>query len=842
MIKWIIGILVLIFLPAAGFAQEVEIKGRLLDVQTNRPVVNASVYIPSIKTGTVSDSMGYFSFKIGKSGEYELVISHLNYHTKKIILQDKFDLGNVLLLTKDIQLPEVEVVSEGERMDNMVKIDPKWVKKITTASGGIEAILKTLPGVSSNNELSSQYSVRGGNYDENLIYVNDVEIYRPIITRAGQQEGLSFVNPDMVQSVSFSAGGFPAYYGDKLSSVLDVRYKEPLERKSSITAGILGMDLHTEGTAMKYRFSYNIGARYRTNQYLLGALDTKGSYKPVFFDWQSLIGYQLSEKWHLSWLSNIAFNRYLFIPQTQETEFGTINQALRLTVFFEGQQISRYLTSTNAMTLAYKDKSKEVKWINTWIRSREEERFTIDGLYRIDALEKDLSKSNFGETSYTLGVGSYLQNARNRLDVDIYRTEAKLTVFNGKNPVKAGILFELDQIEDIFKEWSLIDSAGYIIPRPQDSVGYTDPSQQPKKEIILPYYVNQSNNLGVFRTAAYMQKEWQISTSKQHEWNINAGMRINLNNQNNQWVVSPRIQVGLKPDWEKNYVFRWAVGLYYQPPFYRELRDFDGSLNLQARNQQSWHFIAGVDHLFKMWGRDFKWMVEAYYKYMPRVIPYEVNDVRIRYFARETAPAYAAGIDMKINGEFVAGTESWFSLSLMQTKEDIKGDYYTVAYNTDGERIIPGYTFNTTVSRIDTVEVGYIPRPTDQWLNFGMFFQDYIPGFDRITMSMTMFFGSGLPFGPPDHSRYKDTLRYPFYRRADLGVQYQIKKHNDNKEFKAKWLNKIDAFWIGLEVFNLFQVNNTISYTWLKDVTNRQYAIPNYLTPRRINLKFYISF
>lgn len=824
-------------------SQNSVLKGIVVDISNNQPIPYASIKIESEKgKGIASDSTGMFILSLPAEEAVKIIITHVNYHPRSFIVSSEAPTHTFYLLPRDIELPEMEVVSESTHKINMTKIDPRIIHTVTSASGGIEAVLKTLPGVSTNNELSSQYNVRGGNYDENLIYVNDVEIYRPLIVTAGQQEGLSFINPDMVENIRFSAGGFDARYGDKMSSVLDIKYKEPIEKRQSVTASLLGTHLHAEGSTLHHRFTYNIGLRYHTNQYLLGALDTKGNYKPAFSDWQSYFTYDISEKWQVGWLSLWAINRYLFIPQKQETEFGTINQALKLTVYFEGQQISRYNTIFHSIVNKFYDKRKEIKWIHSFIKSKEEETYTIEGAYRIDALEKDLSKSNFGETAYTIGVGSYLQHARNKLSVTIYRSECKSRWFEQQHPVSAGIGAEYNKIEDTYKEWALIDSADYVIPRPQDSVGYTDPSQQPKPILSLPYSVYTKNQIAFLRLYGYLQREWNLKNSAGHIFYLNTGLRASYTSFNQEFFITPRLQVNYHPAWKRNMIFRGSAGLYYQPPFYRELRNFDGSLNRSLRAQQSYHLILGFDYQFAAWQRPFKWTMETYYKHMPLVVPYEVNDVRIRYFPYEKATAYAAGIDMKINGEFVKGTDSWFSLSIMQTKENLRNDFYTIAYNTDGEVIIPGYTYNTIINRIDTIYVGYIPRPTDQLVNFGFFFQDYIPKFPDLTMSMTLFFGSGLPFGPPDHSRYKDTLRFPFYRRADLGLHYHIKKPDSRKEYKKPWLQKIHACWIGIEIFNLFQVNNTISYTWLKDVNNRLYAIPNYLTPRRINVKFHITF
>jgi hypothetical protein len=834
-------------LPSLLIAQQKASVYGTLKTKNGEPIEGASIAIYGKPGGTTSDNKGNFSLSFSANTDVTLVISFVGFNTIKEIINLPQGTKKELVFEMEKSnyiLPELTIEEEKNRGTNMQTINPKLVNKIASPSGSFEAILKTLPGVSSNNELSSQYSVRGGNFDENLIYVNDVEIYRPFLVRSGQQEGLSFINPGMVESVNFSAGGFDAKYGDKLSSVLDVKYKEPLETAASATLTLQGASFHFEGSPGNHRFTHITGVRYRSNQYVLKSLDTDGDYKPSFFDFQTYLTYDISEKWEISFLGNSARNHYNFIPKSRQTEFGTINQALRLSIYFEGQEYDKFETYFGALTNTWKPSDKlTLKLITSAFVSFEDETFDIDGYYLIDELERDLSKDNFGDVAFNRGVGGYLQHARNYLDAKVGNVEHK-GKFNRKNStLDWGVKFQHEEINDELNEWNMLDSAGYSVPHPPDSIGYTNPLVQPNQEIIFPYVLKANISMQSNRAITYLQQSWWWETSDSAKITLTAGLRANYWDFNNETVVSPRSTISLKPNWKKDFLFRFSSGFYYQPPFYRELRNFNGTLNKNIKAQQSIHFVLGSDRNFKAWNRPFKWTTELYYKILNNVIPYELDNVRIRYYAKNNAKAYATGIDFKINGEFVKGVDSWASLSVMQTKEDVLDDYYVDYYNSDGEKIIPGYSINNIATDSVITKPGYIPRPTDQRVNFSLFFQDYVPMVPSLKMYLTLYFGSSLPFGPPSYERYKDTLRMPPYRRVDLGFSYDLLKEGKQwKEGSKNPFRKFKSIWASIEVFNLLQINNTISYLWVKDVTNRTYAVPNYLTSRQLNLKLHFEF
>jgi len=709
-------------------------------------------------------------------------------------------------------------------------------------NNSIEAILKTFPGVNSNNELSSQYSVRGGNFDENLVYVNDIEVYRPFLIRSGQQEGLSFINSKMVSDIHFSAGGFEAKYGDKMASVLDVKYKEPEEFAGSVGMSLLGADAHIEGASKNHRFTYITGARFKSNQYVLRSLDTDGEFKPVFFDFQTYLTYDISEKWEIGVLGNMALNRYKFIPQTRQTEFGTINEALQLTVFFDGQEVDQFQTYFGAISNTFKPRENiELKFITSTFSSLEDEKFDIEGAYKINELERDLGSDNFGNVKFNRGVGTFFDHSRNTLDATVFNAEHKGKVVKEKHTTFWGVKYQRELIKDKLSEWSFIDSADFFTPRPADSIGYVDPNAQPDQLLELKEVLKTRISLTSNRYSAYLQRSWQWSRDTV-AYTFTLGGRGAYWDFNDEFIFSPRTSFSIKPNWKRNFLFRLAGGVYYQPPFYREMRDFDGVLNENIKSQLSYQVVLSSDYNFKAWERPFKFTSEIYYKHMKNIIPYQVDNVRVRYFATNNADAYATGLDLKVNGEFVKGVESWFSMSFMKTEENLKDDFYFKNFNSDGVEIISGYTENDVVVETKRIEPGYIPRPTDQRFAFSLFFQDYIPKLPDFKMNISLHYATGLPFGPPQsRERHLATFRIPPYRRVDIGFSYVIKK--EEKKFKGKNpLNTFKNIWLSVEVFNLLQVNNVISYLWVEDVTGRNFAVPNYLTSRQLNLKLHVDF
>jgi len=842
-LKKFINIIILLVITFSVNAQTATITG-VLKNSKGEPLENANIAIVGETVGTQSDKNGKFKLTIPANKDVKVGISFIGYNpqTKTFNLKPNETVTYSPKMTSiSTDIGTYDHVEEGNRSGTMQKIKPKIAENFTSASGSFEAILKTLPGVSSNNELSSQYSVRGGNFDENLIYVNDIQIYRPFLIRSGRQEGLSFINSNLVSDIKFSAGGFGAKYGDKMSSVLDVSYKEPDDFGGSFTASLQGAAAHIEGASKNHRFTYLAGARFKSNQYVLQSLDTDGEYRPNFFDIQTYLTYDMNEKWEIGFLGNIARNTYKFIPQTRQTDFGTINEALQLTVYFDGAEVDQYQTYFGAITNTFTPKEDtELKLITSIFSTLEDENFDIEGAYRIDELERDLSQDDFGDVKFNRGVGGFMDHARNRLDVNVFNVEHKGKKLKKNHTTFWGVKYQHENIEDRISEWGYVDSAGYFIPNPIDSIGYTDPNAQPNELLELNEVLRSQVNLSSNRYSAYLQRSWDWEKDSVN-YNFTIGGRAAFWDFNDEFIFSPRTSFSFQPNWKRDYLFRISGGVYYQPPFYREMRNFDGSINYDIKSQLSYQAVIGSDYNFEAWGRPFKFTTDIYYKHMKNIIPYELENVRIRYYATNNANAYAIGTDLKINGEFVKGVESWFSMSIMKTEEDLVDDQYTEYLNSDGEVIVSGYTANSTVVDSNIVYPGNIPRPTDQRVNFSLFFQDYVPKLPNLKMHIALYYATGLPFGQTGtQERYKATFRLPAYRRVDLGFSYLIK--SEEKESKSKLMGKFKNIWLSAEVFNLLQINNVISYLWIKDVTGRNYAVPNYLTSRQINVKLHFDF
>lgn len=806
--------------------------GRITNSE-KEPIEDVSISIlGSSQAPVYTDKNGEYTYTIPADKEVIIVFYNLSHNKEQRTVQlkpdERSELNSTLVFKNQISTVEV---TDASRFQELTRLDPIHITHIPTASQDFNAILFTLPGVSSRNELSSSYSVRGGNYDENLVYVNGIEVYRPFLTRSGQQEGLSFINPDLVSSVLFSAGGFEAKYGDKMSSVLDVQYRRPRKFGGTVSGSLLGGNLHLEGMTKSNRFTWLIGGRYKTNKYLLGGLDTKANYKPSFTDVQAYLTYDLTTDWELDFLGNYANNSYQIIPENRETDFGTVNQALRLKIYFDGQEVDKFTTMMSALSAIYHDHNEKLnlKFIGSAYKSKESEAFDIQGQYFIDELETDFGKPNFGDIVANRGIGTYIDHARTNLTAYIFTAEHKGSYTAGRKQLLWGVKYNNEIIGDKLSEWKYVDSAGFSLP-------IIEPQQ-----ILLQDVVKQKINISSNRVSGYAEGVWSKQTKDTSVVSATLGVRANYWDLNKQALVGPRGTFGLKPNWKRDFLFKFSSGYYYQPPFYRELRDVSGNINYNIKAQTSIHFVLSSDYNFKAWKRPFKFIAEAYYKYLDNLIPYEIDNVRIRYSAKNNARGYATGIDMKVNGEFVRGLESWASLSIMETREDLKDDFFYEYYNSNGEKIIPGYTFNNVA--VDSVrkEPGYIPRPTDQRVSFGLFFQDKMPGAPDLKMHLNLLFGSGVPFGPPHSQRYKQTLRMPPYRRVDIGFSYQVLR--ENRKVKPKTPGRyLKSVWMSLEVFNLLGTNNTVSYIWVEDVTNRQYAVPNYLTRRQLNLRMIIKF
>ena len=838
MIRNTLSLLFISFLISTQInAQTATVFGVVRD-SMNKPLEAVSVGIAGNDGGVISDNKGAFEIKIPSGKDVTIAFSFIGFRVEKrtvrLIEGERKEL-NIVITPTSTTLPNVTVKGNRTSDPTLKAIEPKVLDYIPSVSGNFEDVIKTMPGVISNNELSSTYSVRGGNYDENLVYVNDVEIYRPFLVRSGQQEGLSFINSSLVSSINFSSGGFAAQYGDKLSSVLDIKYKRPTAFAGSAYGSLLGAALHLEGASKNKKATYLFGLRQKSNQFLLKNLDTKGDYKPSFTDVQGLVSYYISPKTEINFLGNYSRNKYRIIPTDRQTEFGNINEALKFTVFFDGQEKDSYSTLQGSFTLAHQLNNKvRLRLIASAFNTVEREYYDIVGAYRLDELERDLGSSEFGEVAFNRGVGAFLSHARNDLRATVYNAEHKGSYSADVYNLQWGAKVQHEEITDDINEWEYRDSADFSVPHPQDSVGLPHYSAQ---QIVFNNVVITKINLNSNRMSGYLQNNWEFDRTT-----FNIGVRATYWDFNQEYNISPRASFTIKPDWDRRITFRAATGFYYQPPFYREMRDFNGIINNDIKAQQSIHFVVGSDYQFLSWGREFKLTSEAYYKILNDVIPYKTDNLRIRYFANNNSKGYATGLDFRLNGEFVNGIESWASLSLLKTEEDIKDDYFYTYYNSDGNQIIEGYTVNT--KRVDSVrtEPGYLPRPGDQRVTFSLFFQDYLPKFPTYKMHITLIFGTGLPFGPPGNDRYKDVLRVPSYRRVDIGFSKTIIDEDKPNTSRFVGIKKLKAMWLSVEVFNLLQVNNTVSYTWITDVTARQYAVPNYLTSRILNVKLNIKF
>lgn len=811
-------------------AQTISISGTISDAEHSsvEGVAVAVKEYPNLSATT--NEKGFYSLVVEKNKTITLLFFSINHLPFSQTLTTNEDVVFSPILKFKNELRAVEVSDFKSRSEETVRLDAKVYSQIPTPTGNLEDIIKTQLGVSSNNELSSGYSVRGGNFDENLVYVNDIEVYRPFLVRSGQQEGLSFANPNMVQNINFSAGGFEAKYGDKLSSVLDITYRKPLKFNGNASASFLGGNVQAEGISNNRLVAWNIGARYRTNSYLLNNLDTKGEYRPSSMDFQSFLTFDINPQLKIEYLANIANNKYLVIPANRQTDFGTVKDALRFTVYFDGRELMQYHTFMNGVSATYKPNSKtKLKLITSAYRANEEEVYTVQGQYYIDQLEADLGKPNFGQVAYNRGVGTFLNNGRNYLTATVFNLEHKgWHTINSKNEILWGARQQYEKINDKLGEWKTVDSAGYIVPYSPISIDLIDVY---KTNIVLQSW----------RTQGYVQHNFTSMLKDSSQLKITTGLRANAWTVNGQTVFSPRITIAFKTNWKADWLFKLSGGFYYQPPFYRELRNIDGQINKSVKAQQSIHCVLSSDYIFRMWGRPFKLLTAAYFKDMQSVIPYEIDNVRIRYFANNNTKAYATGADVRINGEFVKGVESWATMGVLRTYEYSKDNIHYLYYNKDKEQIIRGYTFDQVKADSVKVDPGYIPRPSNQLITFGMFFQDYLPRYPAFKFNLNLQFGTGLPFGPPTHLRWQQTNVMPPYRRVDAGFAYNVLQQG-RKIKRKNFSNRLNEMWIYLEVFNLLQVQNTVSYTWVKDVTGNTYAIPNYLTNRQVNLRLLVKF
>lgn len=835
-------ILVMLLLSVTALAQQKAkgiIYGKVTD-EDRHPVILANVAVASLTIGVTTDEKGYYELSLPADTTLDVSFSFLGYgtETRRIRLRPKESRKmDVSLKTLAITLPAANISDRAVDATSLTRLDAKQATLLPTVGGGVENLVKTLPGVVSNNELSSQYTVRGGNFDENLVYVNGMEIYRPFLVGSGQQEGLSFVNSRLVSNIEFSAGGFSAEYGDKMSSVLDVTYKRPREAAGSLTMSLLGVDAHLEGTTAKDKLSYLIGARYKNTSLALNVLDTKGSYHPNFTDVQTLFNYSFNEKWDLSLLGYYSRNQYFLIPESGRVDHGMINVVERMRVDFEGREIDNYSTGMGAITLSFRpSKNMNLKWIASAYSAYETEKRDIEGQYFLGLRENALASTDSDSLIDYHSVGTHLKHARNAFYAQVYNIDHKGTYVYDYNVLKWGLRFQHQYVDDVLDEWEMIDSAGYSLPHYPDSIGYVQ-HLLPDLEMNACHKAN--NILSINSFDGFLQHSWTFELENESQIVVTGGLRANYWGYSKRFNVSPRAGIAYNPDPEsRRFVIRLSGGVYNQVPFYREIRKRDGTLFADADVQKSYQIVLGGDYRFNAWGRPFILTSEAYYKYLKHIIPYDVNDVRIRYYADQRAKGYAEGVDIKLNGEFVKGIDSWASLSLMRAREDVDGDYYLVDANNN---ILPFY--NAPAELIaDTVFLGWHERPSNQAVSFSLFFQDYIPRFPTWKVSMTLTFGSGLPVSR-SVSDFYTPLGFHFtpYRRVDIGFSKQL--ISDGSSFrKGNPLHYVKNMYVSLEIFNLLNIPNTISYTWLKDIDNKYHYIPNHLTPRYINLKWVTEF
>lgn len=838
-VRFIIALLFVSMVAVAQNLPTATVYGKVTDGQ-GHAVEMANVVVPELLVGYTTDSRGYYELKLLSDSTWTIHFSYIGYEQKQATVRlkrgEKRKLDIVLHSTATV-LPDAVISGRGVEASSLTHLNAKQATLLPTMGGGVETLIKTLPGVVSNNELSSQYRVRGGNFDENLIYVNGIEIYRPFLVGSGQQEGLSFVNSQLVENIEFSAGGFAAEYGDKMSSVLDVTYKKPKETAGSLTLSLLGAEAHVEGATKNEKFSYLVGARYKNTALVLGMMNTKGDYKPNFADAQALFNFKLSERWDLSFLGYYSKNRYMLIPQNARFNSGTLDFPIQVNVYFDGQEVDDYTTGLGAMTLSYKpNKDMNLKWIASAYSAYETETFDIQEQYHFGIRNTSFGSEDLGEVIEDHEVGTMIKHARNGFYAQVYNLDHKGLYSFDQNLLKWGVRFQHQDIDDVVDEWQLMDSAGYVLPHTHDVIGGY-PEVLP--EIGMDFSHKAHNVLSINNLDGFLQNSLTIPfQDKGGELVITAGLRANYWGYNKKVYVSPRAGIAYKPEDEKREtVYRLSGGVYHQTPFYREIRKMDGSLYDKAEAQRSYQIVAGNDFKFRAWNRPFILTSEAYFKYFTHVIPYDIDNVRIRYYADQTARAYATGLDFKVNGEFVKGIDSWASLSFMQTKEDIYGDYYLV--DAEGKKL-PFYN-HTDDQVADTVSLGWHYRPSNQLMNFSLFFQDYIPNAPTWRVNMTLTFGTGLPINNNNSDFYNPTGHYKAYRRVDIGFSKQLISEASSFS-KNNPLRYVRNMFVSVDVFNLLNIPNTISYTWVKYIDNYYYGINNYLTPRYVNVKLVMEF
>lgn len=768
-------------------AQSFTLQGRIVD-ESGSPVEFASVSCLKQGKMTMTSLKGEYSLQLHSADSVEVRFSMVGYKTKIRVLRrprGKQTL-QVVLYSNDNELSEVTVTGTRIQSGQTQELKKEHLKNLPSLSGNaVEELIQSQAGVSTHSELSSQYNVRGGSFDENSVYINNVEVYRPFLVRSGQQEGISVINPDMVEKIEFSTGGYEARYGDKMSSALNITYKRPKPFEASVSASLLGASAYV-GVSNK-KVSWSNGLRYKTTRNLLGSLDTKGEYKPTFIDYQTYFTYTPNERWDINFLGNISNNHYNFSPEDRETNFGTMENVKSFRVYFDGQEKDVFRTFFGSLGITrHFGKNTSLSLIASAFKTREQEKYDIQGQYWLTQTE----------TSENLGVGTYFQHARNYLNAHVESLKLLLKTKQKRHDIEGALTFKKEHISENSVEYEMRDSSNYSIPHTG-------------KDLYMIYSMRAKNVLDANRIEAYIQDTYRFGGGEgQSHYTLNYGVRFAHWSYTKETILSPRVSLGIIPAFNENVTMRFAAGLYYQAPFFKEIRDTTtvngityAKLNNKAKSQCSIHFIAGYDYRFKLNNRQFKFTAEAYYKLLGNLVPYSVNNVKVVYYGDNESSGHAAGLDFKIYGEFVPGTDSWLSLSLMSTKMKLNG-----------------------VS---------IPLPTDQRYALNLFFTDYFPGTDRWKMSLKLAFADGLPFAAPHRELESNSFRAPAYKRADIGLSYRLINNADNHNKK----NPLRNLWLGVECLNLFGINNVNSYYWITDVTGQQYAVPNYLTGRQLNFR-----
>lgn len=772
-------------------AQTFTLRGRVTDGEGN-PVEFASVTCPSQGRATVTSLQGQYALRLLTADSVVVKFSMLGYRTKtRVLRRPKGTQTLQVTLTEQANtLDEVTVAGQKIQSGQTQDISTKPLRSLPSTTGNaVEELIQSQAGVSTHSELSSQYNVRGGSFDENSVYINSVEVYRPFLVRSGQQEGLSVINPDMVERIGFSTGGFEAKYGDKMSSALNITYRRPKRFEATAAASLLGGSAYV-GFSNK-KLAWANGVRYKTTKYLLGSLETKGEYKPNFLDYQTYLSYKPNKRWTIDFIGNISDNHYNFHPKDRETKFGTMESVRSFRVYFDGQEKDRFRTFFGTLGITrHLGDSTSVSLLGSSFSTSEQERYDIQGQYWLTQTE----------TSENLGVGTYFEHARNYLKAHVESVKLLLKHTAKQHDVEAGLTWKQEHIEENSVEYEMRDSAGYSVPHTG-------------KDLFMIYSLRARNELNANRLETYVQDTWRFRSAGEHTlFTLNYGLRFSHWNYNKESILSPRVSLGITPSFNHNVTLRFATGLYYQAPFFKELRDTStvagvtrATLNRKIKSQRSIHFIAGMDYRFNMNNRPFKFTAELYYKLLGNVVPYSINNVKVVYYGSNEASGHAAGLDLKLFGEFVPGTDSWVTLSVMDTKMKLNG-----------------------------VKV---PMPTDQRYALNLFFTDYFPGTTRWKMSLKLAYADGLPFSAPHRELETNTFRAAAYKRADIGMSYRV-LNNEHRERKSIFRN----IWLSLDCLNLLGINNVNSYYWVTDVTNQQYAVPNYLTGRQINARLLLEF